>query len=133
VSSHSGLDADETMTVERLLAFSAAWNRAALDEVMSFFTEDCVFLPSVEAVPNEAFRGRAAVAREFARIFERDGHFESRSGLHLVCGDFGYCEWSLVVTEDGREVEVRGCDFFVFSGGLIARKDAFRKTRSGSR
>ena len=133
MSSHSGLDADKVMTVERLLAFSEAWNRAALDEVMSFFTEDCVFLPSVEELPNEEFRGRAAVAGEFARIFERDAHFESRSGLHFVCGDFGYCEWSLVATEDGREVEIRGCDFFRFSGGLIAKKDAFRKTRSGSR
>jgi len=29
---------------------------------------------------------------------------------------------------DGQEFVVRGCDVFVFRGGLIVRKDAFRKT-----
>lgn len=121
------------MTVARLEAFSAAWNRANIDEVMSFFADDCVFLPSVEETPNAEFRGRAAIAKEFCRIFERDAGYDSRSGLHVVFGNYGYCEWSLVGTKDGRIVEVRGCDFFVFSGDLIARKDAYRKTTNGSR
>lgn len=115
------------MTVARLQQFSDAWDSADLREVMTFFTEDCVFQPSVEEAPNVIFRGKRAVADEFRRIFARDEGYESRSGLHLVFGSFGYCEWSLVVSQSPELVEIRGCDFFEFSGDLIARKDAYRK------
>ncbi len=115
------------MTVERLQQFSAAWNAADLPAVMSFFTEDCVFLPSVEDRPGLAFHGKQSVAEAFARIFARDAGFGSRSGLHVVLGRYGYCEWSLVVEEGDQPMEIRGCDFFEFRGDLICRKDAFRK------
>ena len=115
------------MTVERLKQFSDTWDSGDVDAILAFFTEDCVFQPSVEETPNRIFRGKAEVAEEFRRIFARDDGYESRSGLHFVCGSMGYCEWSLVVRETPELVEIRGCDFFEFSGDLIARKDAYRK------
>lgn len=115
------------MTEERLKEFSDAWDRADLDGVMAFFTDDCVFQPSVEYSPGYQFTGRAAVAEEIRRIFARDGGLKSSSGIHVVFGDCGYCEWSLITHLDGKQAEIRGCDFFRFEGDRICRKDAFRK------
>jgi len=98
-----------------------------MQAVMAFFTEDCIFMPSVEDRPNLAFHGKQAVEEEFTRIFARDEGLGSRSGLHVVLGQYGYCEWSLVVEEAPVPVEIRGCDFFEFRGDLIYKKNAFRK------
>lgn len=118
----------ESMTTARLQQFSDAWDRADINAVMSFFTDDCVFHPSVEETPGATFRGRVAVAEAFQRIFARDKAYQSRSGLHVVFGPYGYCEWSLVGHEGAERVEIRGCDFFEFREGKIAKKDAFRKS-----
>jgi ketosteroid isomerase-like protein len=117
-----------SMTTARLKQFSDAWDRGDIDDVMSFFTEDCVFHPSIEETPGATFHGRTAVAEEFRRIFARDKIYQSHSGLHVVFGSYGYCEWSLVGPNGVGKVEIRGCDFFEFRGGMIAKKDAFRKS-----
>lgn len=116
------------MTVARLQSFSDAWDRGDLDTLMTFFTEDCEFSPSVESAPGQLFCGKAAVAAEFKQIFQRDGGFKSRSGVHAVLGTIGYCEWFLIVDQSPRLKQISGCDVFEFEGDLIRRKNAFRKT-----
>ena len=115
------------MTEEKLRQFGEAWARGDLETLMTFVAEDCVYSASVGPEPGETFRGREAVRAGFAKMLSHDAEAEAKSGPVFVSGDRGTAEWSFVYAENGRRVEVRGCDLFEFCGDLIRRKDAFRK------
>ena len=49
---------------------------------------------------------------------------------HFVAGDIGVSRWTPRGTSVGGErIEVRGCDFFTFKDGKIAKKDPYWKIR----
>jgi hypothetical protein len=49
---------------------------------------------------------------------------------HFVAGDIGVSRWTPRGTSVGGErLEVRGCDFFTFKDGKIAKKDPYWKIR----
>jgi ketosteroid isomerase-like protein len=114
---------------ERILAFSAAWRRKDIEELMSYITDDCIYSASVGPEPGTTYVGREEVRRGFEELIKYDEKAEARGGRVFVAGDSCAAEWSYVLTaESGQEVEVRGCDLFEFVGDKISRKDAFRKT-----
>jgi len=117
-----------TMTPRRLKAFSDAWDQGDVDLIMSYFHQDCTFSPSVEDQPGKTFHGKTEVEAEIRRILARDADGVSRSAGHVVMGNRGYSEWSIVFELGDREGELRGCDLFEFAGDLILRKDAYRKS-----
>lgn len=119
---------DET----KLKAFLGAFNRHDLDDIMSYFTEDCTFdMPRGPDPHGIRYQGKAGVreglASRFAGIpnvhYGDDRHFISMSG------DRGVSEWLLTgTTISGEKVEVRGCDLFEFSeDGKIRVKDSYWK------
>jgi hypothetical protein len=58
--------------------------------------------------------------------YDRRGR--SKTGPAFIAGERGVAEWSYEFTAgDGTVTVIRGCDVFEFEGGLIRRKDAFRK------
>ncbi len=66
----------------------------------------------------------------FAGIFDAfpDAHWGD--ARHVVSVDRGFSEWTFTGTQkDGRRVEVKGCNLFVFRDGKIAIKSSFRKNR----
>jgi mannose-6-phosphate isomerase-like protein (cupin superfamily)/ketosteroid isomerase-like protein len=117
---------------EMLQAFGEAWNRHAVDELMSFMSSDPVF--EVTAGPEacgKRYIGRERVRHAFARVFEifPDAHFgEAR---HFVSGDRGVSEWLFSGTraDNGARLEVTGCDIFTFRDGKIAVKNSYFKNR----
>lgn len=114
---------------ERLIEFGAAWARGDVDELMTFIAPDCVYSASVGPEPGETFVGSEAVRAGFVKMLSHDASGTSKSGPVFVSGDRGIAEWSYeFVDSAGNKTEVRGCDIFEFSDGLIRRKDAFRKT-----
>jgi len=114
-----------------LHAFAEAWNRHDLDALMSMMTSDCVFQASGgNAVDGQRHQGQQAVRAAYAAVFEEypDAHWAD--ARHFVSGDRGVSEWTFTGTlNDGRRVEVRGCDLFTFRDGKIAVKNSFRKNR----
>lgn len=112
--------------------FAAAWNRHDVDELMTFMTEDCVYVSPAGAEPfGTRYEGAAAVKGEFARILSRLADAHWGEGKHFVSGDRGLSEWRLTATlADGKHMDVTGCDVFQFRGGKIAKKDSYLKTRS---
>ena len=115
-----------------LRAFLGAFNRHDLDDIMSYFTEDCRF--DMPRGPNPfgiRYRGKAEVREGLASRFSGipdvhygdDRHFISRSG------DRGVSEWLLTGTATtGERIEVRGCDLFEFAAdGKIKVKDSYWK------
>jgi ketosteroid isomerase-like protein len=120
-----------TATVELLKGFLDAFNRHDLDDIMSYFADDCVFyMPRGTGPRGDRFVGkrevRAGLATRFAGI--PDVHYGEDQ--HWACGDFAVSEWTLTGTSTtGKQIEVRGVDLFEFSGGKITRKDSFWKIR----
>jgi ketosteroid isomerase-like protein len=118
-------------SVETLKAILDAFNAHDLDRIMSFFSGDCVLeMPRGPDPWGSRFVGIAAV-REALRS-RLTGIPDVRYGddTHLVSGDIGVSQWTLRGTRaDGERMEVRGCDFFTFRDGKVAKKDSFWKIR----
>jgi len=108
----------------------AAWNAHDIDALMALITDDCVFEASAGPAPHGArYAGRAAVRAAFLAVWETFPDAQWEESRHSVAGGRGFSEWTFRGTRrDGVRVEVRGLDVLELRGGLIARKDTFRKT-----
>ena len=118
----------DEVTVEFLEAFGNAWNRHDVDEIMSFFDEDCVFITGWGA----RFEGPARVREAVAEFFRRFPDAKFSEATHIVRGKRGLSEWLFSATgAHGKKLDMIGCDTFRFKNGKIAVKNAFRKDRGG--
>ena len=106
-----------------------AFNRHDLDAIMSFFTDDAVFLSPRGPEPvGRRFEGKDAVREGLAARFSGIPDVHYGDDDHFVAGDRGASEWTLTgTTTDGVRLEVRGCDLWTFRDGLVTRKDSFWK------
>ena len=115
---------------ETLQAFIEAFNKHNLDEILSFFAEECVMdLPRGSNPWGRRTEGKEQV---------RDGCISRFKGLpdahygddrHWVVGNMGFSEWTLTgTTPSGERVEVCGTDHLEFNDeGKIIRKNSFWK------
>ncbi len=120
---------DPVITTAVLEEFLAAFNAHDVDAIMGFFTEDCVFeMPRGPAPGGRRLVGKGAVREGIRSRFEGIPDIRYEDDRHSVCGDRGVSEWTIRGTQrTGEPIEVRGCDLFEFSGGLISRKDSYWK------
>jgi ketosteroid isomerase-like protein len=121
--------ANEPASVETLRRLLDAFNAHDIQEVMSFFADDCVLeMPRGHEPCGTRLVGReqvrAGLLSRFAGI--PDVHYgEAR---HWVAGPRGCSEWLLTGTHaNGTRIMVRGCDLFEFEGGKIVHKDSYWK------
>jgi taurine dehydrogenase small subunit len=128
---HMGNQGTEGSNEALLRAFADAWNRHDVDALMSMMTPDGVFEASAgPAVDGERHEGQQAVRAAYTAVFEQypDAHWGN--ARHFVTAERGVSEWTFTGTrQDGRRVEVTGCDVFTFRNGRIAIKNSFRKNR----
>lgn len=117
---------------EFLAAFARAWNQHDADALMSFMTPDCRFDSAAGPdIHGARVEGAQAVRQAYARIWETYPDAQWLDDSHFVAGDRGVSEWTFRGTgQDGRVVEMRGCDVFLFRDGKIHVKDSFRKQRT---
>ena len=122
------------VTTEFLQAFADAWNEHDVDKLMTFMTDEPVYIASAGPdVDGARFSGATAVRDAFAQVFEIFPDAQWDEGRHFVSGDRGVSEWKFRGTlADGKKVEVEGCDIFTFDGDRIAVKNAYRKQRPPS-
>jgi uncharacterized protein (TIGR02246 family) len=114
--------------LEKLLeAFADAWNRHDVEALMSMMTEDGVFEASAGSnVNGERHEGRRSVRAAYETVFAQYPDARWADARHFVAGNRGVSEWTFTGTlNDGRRVEVNGCDLFLFRNG----KNSFRKNR----
>ena len=108
---------------------SAAWGRADLETLMSFVADDCVYSASVGPEPGETFVGKDAVRAGFIKMLAHDRDSVSEPGDVHTFGDTAVSTWGFRRRDrERRSILVRGCDVWLFRGGLIVRKDSYRKT-----
>jgi ketosteroid isomerase-like protein len=117
------------VTTDTLRDLLAAFNAHDVDAVMAFFTEDCVFdMPRGPAPGGRRLVGIDEVRAGIRSRFEGIPDIRYEDDRHVVCGDRGVSEWTIRGTRStGEPIEVRGCDLFEFTGGLISRKDSYWK------
>lgn len=108
-----------------LMRFSQAWSERDLAGVMACFHRDAVYHASVGPLPGERAEGHQAISRLVTRMFAYDEGAVTRIRSTSFTGEAAWWRWSYHLPSG----EVRyGCDYFDFRGGLIALKDAYRKT-----
>ena len=116
-------------SIETLKVFIEAFNRHYLDEILSFFADECV----MDLPRGPAPWGRRTVGKEQVRegcVSRFEGLPDVRYGedSHWVVGDRGFSEWTLTgTTPEGERLEVRGTDHLEFKDGKIVRKDSYWK------
>lgn len=123
----------DTVTPDFLARFAAAWNRHDCDALLAMVTDDCVFETAQGAhAHGDRFAGKAELRAAFSRVWETFPDARWEEDTHVVAGSRGFSEWTFRGTDrSGRKVEVRGVDVFTLRDGLIAKKDTFRKSRTG--
>ena len=123
------MSSNDNVTVETLERFLAAFNRHSIDDVMSFFADDCTLdMPRGQEPWGARYRGKEAVRSALASRFEGVPDVHYGDARHLVCGNVGVSEWLLTGTQaDGSRIAVRGCDHLEFRSGQIVRKDSYWK------
>ena len=118
--------------LEQLLeAFADAWNRHDVEALMSMMSEDGIFETSAgDDVHGQRHEGLQSVRAAYEAVFAQYPDARWANARHFVKGHRGVSEWTFTGTlNDGRRVEVNGCDLFVFRDGKIAVKNSFRKNR----
>ncbi|CAB3733720.1 hypothetical protein LMG3458_05083 [Achromobacter deleyi] len=121
----------QTVTVDMLAEFAAAWNRHDIDALMSFMSDDCVF-ETVGGPERWGARhaGCEAVRTAFEAAWKNFPDAQWNNGRHWVAGDRGVSESTFTGTAaDGSRIEADMVDVFTFQGGKIRVKNAFRKQR----
>jgi ketosteroid isomerase-like protein len=120
----------ETVSVARLEAVLAAFNRHDLDAIMAFFTEDAILETPRGADPwGSRFAGKAAVREGLAARFTGIPDVHYSDDRPWVCGERGVSEWLLTGTSTtGERIAVRSCDLWELDGGRIRRKDSYWKS-----
>jgi steroid delta-isomerase-like uncharacterized protein len=123
-----------TETTEALLSqFAAAWNRHDIEGLLALVTEDCVFETAAGPTAKGAiFAGKAALRTAFPAAWTTWPDARWEEAVHVAAGDRAFSEWTFRGTDRaGVAIEVRGVDLFEILDGLIARKDTYRKVRTG--
>jgi ketosteroid isomerase-like protein len=121
----------DTVRRELLDTLFAAFNRHDGAGVMACMTDDIMF--DAAAGPDICGRrlsGTAEVRAAFEATWTGMPDVSWQCTRHVVFGDRGLSEWIFRATaQDGRRIEVEGCDIFGFRGDRICTKSAFRKDR----
>ena len=116
-------------TLDQLVGLADAFNSRDIDRVMSFFHPDCSLdMPRGSEPHGTRFVGTADVRRGLELRFETTPDVHYADVEHFVDGDTGMSKWLLTGTKpDGQRIKVRGCDFYTFLDGKVARKDSYWK------
>lgn len=114
-----------------LAELCAAFNAHDLDRIMAVFADDCVLeMPRGDAPWGTRFEGREAVRAALATRFAGlpDVHYGDAAHFVDEGAGTGISRWTLTgTTPEGERKEVRGCDFYTFRAGKVARKDSYWK------
>jgi ketosteroid isomerase-like protein len=110
---------------------SASFNAHDLDRIMAMFSDDCVLeMPRGDRPWGARSEGRKNVRRAIATRFAGlpDVHYGNVEHFVDETAQTGISRWTITGTrQDGKKLEVNGCDFYTFGGGKVVCKDSYWK------
>ncbi|WP_281540655.1 nuclear transport factor 2 family protein [Maribacter aestuarii] len=112
------------MTQEIMKGFADAWSDKNVSAVMSYFTKDCEYRPSIYERNKECLKGKEQVEKAIMEIMQFDDSVQSVVYNGHIDKDIGFWEWEYVTA---KGTVIKGCDFFRFKNNLIKTKNAYRK------
>ncbi len=117
--------------IKFLKGYADAWNNHDIDSLMKYMTNDCIFeTAGGEEAWGTRFQGAVEVQKRFEAVWKdvRDAHWSQCR--HFVSGDRGLSEWLFTgSTNDGKKIEMQGCDVFTFRVGKIYKKSTYLKRK----
>ncbi|CDS48669.1 Ketosteroid isomerase-related protein [Polaromonas sp. CG9_12] len=125
---------ENTVDVQLLQDFAAAWNRHDIEALMGFMADECTFHGTAGPdILGRTFNGRKEVREGFELAWKTFPNAAWLDGDHFVCGNRGVSESTFCGTKaDGLRVHARMVDVFTFRDGKIATKNAYRKERQAA-
>jgi len=90
------------MTELHLLAFSRVWLNKKAEEIMRFFTEDCLYQPSIP-YGKKQFIGKSELEKAVIQMLEFDETAFAEVHNIRIDGEFGFWEWTYK-TWDGTQI-----------------------------
>ena len=119
----------DTVSVDTLKALLEAFNQHDLDQIMTYFADDCVlYMPRGPEPWGRRLVGRDAVRDGLATRFAGLPDVHYGDDRHWSCGRLGVSEWLITgTTAAGKHIEARGVDLLEFENGKIIRKDSYWK------
>ncbi|WP_198159458.1 nuclear transport factor 2 family protein [Grimontia marina] len=122
----------DSITTDFLDAFSKAWNDHDVEALMTFMTDDCVFLTAAGSeLQGTTISGFDAVRDAFEQVWKTFPDVCWKDAEHtILSGSKAITESTFCATKpDGSRIEARMVDVFTLRDGKIAVKNAFRKDR----
>ncbi|MFT4583633.1 MAG: ketosteroid isomerase-like protein [Gammaproteobacteria bacterium] len=110
--------------------FLGAFNRADVDGIMSFFTEDAVY----EEFHGRVNEGKAAIRKSFERLYsDRFGtpRFEEDDTFIDVDQNKVMSSWRLYLDLEGEAVVIEGLDLLRYQNDKIVLKQTYAKAKVG--
>ena len=117
--------------IKFLKNYAEAWNNHDINALMNCMTNDCLFeTAGGEEAWGTRFQGAVEVRKRFETVWQDipDAHWSQCR--HFVSGDRGLSEWLFTgSTNDGKKIEIQGCDVFTFRAGKIYKKSTYLKRK----
>lgn len=110
--------------------FLLAFNRADVDGIMSFFSDDAVY----EEFHGKVNEGKPAIRESFERLFAgKFGTIRFDEDDTFIDADAGkvMSSWRLYLEMDGEPKVLSGLDLLYFEGDTIVRKLTYAKAKQG--
>lgn len=121
-------DSETRRTFEIINDFHRAFNRHAVDEIMSLMTEDCVFENTYPPPDGVRLTGYGAVRDFWIDLFQGSPQAHFLVEEVFACGDRGVLRWTYTwAGPDGQPGHVRGVDIFRVRAGKVAEKLSYVK------
>ena len=126
------MTAPRLVTIELLDIIQDGFNRHAVDDILSHFTEDCEWLMARGPEPWEAKRlvGKAAIGEVLTARYTviPDMRWVDMSHFISPDGSKACSEWTVMGTPtQGPPLNVLGCDVWTFRDGWVQKKDTYWK------
>jgi len=118
---------NRTQLVELVERLTDAFNRADLDEVMSFFTDGALFA----GFDGEENRGKEAIRKAFEALFQGafgEIRFHEQDIFVDETESKVLSRWRCTMEVEGKPQACDGLDIYVFEGTLIKEKNTYAKT-----
>ena len=119
------------VTSELLDAIQNAFNRRDVDEILSYFANDCEWLMARGPIApvGRCCVGKAEIGEVLTARFAVIPDLRWDDMIHWIDGDRATSEWIVRGTlADGTSLDLMGCDLWTFSGDKVTRKDTYWKT-----